>query len=268
MTNFGFIGAGQMASAIHQRLVESGIICSTKCFVYDPSIQQIEKFCKLYPAVQSSCNEILVEQCDVVLICVKPQYVKSVLAEVSGKWKDTLCISIAAGISIKTLKESTPEGPKKVIRVMPNTPCLVGESAMGWCCSPDCTEEDKEIASRLLNSLGIAYQVPENQLHAVTGVSGSGPAYVYLMIEAMADGGVRSGLPREIALKLAAQTLLGSAKMVLETGMHPGELKDAVASPGGTTIAGIHALEEGRFRATIMNAVNAAVERSKELSKE
>jgi pyrroline-5-carboxylate reductase len=148
---------------------------------------------------------------------------------------------------------------------MPNTPCLVGEGAAGYCLGPGASSEDGKLVGELLHSVGIAFQLPESQLDAVTGLSGSGPAFVYQMIEAMSDGGVRVGLPRDVATKLAAQTVLGSAKMVLETGDHPGVLKDRVASPGGTTIAGIHALESGRLRATMIEAVKAAADRSKEL---
>jgi pyrroline-5-carboxylate reductase len=148
---------------------------------------------------------------------------------------------------------------------MPNTPCLVGASASGYTLGPAAGKVDAELVERLFGAVGKAFLLPEHQLDAVTGLSGSGPAFVYVMIEALADGGVKVGLPRDVALALAAQTVLGSAKMVLETGTHPGALKDAVASPGGTTIAGLHALERGGLRATVMDAVEAATRRAEEL---
>jgi pyrroline-5-carboxylate reductase len=150
---------------------------------------------------------------------------------------------------------------------MPNTPCLVGASASGYTPGERATPEDVALVDRLLNAVGRAFRVPESLLDAVTGLSGSGPAFVYLMIEALSDGGVRVGLPRDVATALAAQTVLGSAKMVLETGSHPGVLKDAVASPGGTTIAGLHALERGGVRGALMDAVEAATRRATELGK-
>src|SRR5205807_6670554 len=156
---------------------------------------------------------------------------------------------------------------RRLIRVMPNTPCLVGASASAYTPGESATAEDTALVDRLLNAVGRAFRLPEHLLDAVTGLSGSGPAFVYVMIEALSDGGVRMGLPRDVATVLAAQTVLGSAKMVLETGQHPGVLKDMVASPGGTTIAGLHALERGGLRAAFMDAVEAATKRATELGK-
>ena len=154
---------------------------------------------------------------------------------------------------------------RRLVRVMPNTPCLVGASASGYSPGEAATPDDVALVDRLLNAVGRAFRLPENLLDAVTGLSGSGPAFVYVMIEALSDGGVRVGLPRDVATALAAQTVFGSAKMVLETGQHPGALKDMVTSPGGTTIDGLHELEKGRVRAALMNAVRAATNKSKEL---
>jgi len=173
-------------------------------------------------------------------------------------------VSIAAGITLKQLAELLGSDTR-LVRVMPNTPCLVGASATGYSVGPKATAADGELVGKLFRSVGNAFAVPENLLDAVTGLSGSGPAYVYVMIEALADGGVRVGLPRDIALSLAAQTVFGAAKMVLETVSHPAALKDAVASPGGTTIAGLHALERAGFRAGLMDAVEAAAKRATEL---
>src|SRR5207237_5338008 len=161
--------------------------------------------------------------------------------------------------------EGTLPGGARVIRVMPNTPALVGAGASAYALGKNATPADGELAKKLLSAVGTAFQVKENLLDAVTGLSGSGPAYVYQFVEALSDGGVASGLPRDIATKLAAQTVLGAAKMVLETGQHPGALKDQVTSPGGTTIEGLHALEKGKMRATVMSVVRAAAGRSKKL---
>jgi pyrroline-5-carboxylate reductase len=167
-------------------------------------------------------------------------------------------------VTISKLENLLPAGAR-VIRVMPNTPALVGEAASAFTLGKSATAADGELAKKLLSAVGVAFQVKENLLDAVTGLSGSGPAYVYQFIEALSDGGVAAGLPRDIATKLAAQTVLGAAKMVLETGQHPGALKDQVTSPGGTTIEGLHALEKGKLRATVMSAVRAATEKSKKL---
>jgi pyrroline-5-carboxylate reductase len=201
----------------------------------------------------------------VLLLAVKPQHVGGVLNQLKAGFEDRhLMVSIAAGVPLSTFGQALGSG-RRLIRVMPNTPCLVGAGASAFALGGAANADDAGLVEELLSAVGIALEVPENLLDAVTGLSGSGPAYVYQIIEALSDGGVRAGLPRTIATKLAAQTVLGAAKMVLETGEHPGSLKDAVASPGGTTIAGLHALEAGGLRGVLMNAVLAATERSREL---
>jgi pyrroline-5-carboxylate reductase len=178
-----------------------------------------------------------------------------------------LLVSVAAGVSLQAIGDRLGVPGARLVRVMPNTPCLVGASASAYCPSAGATPEDCRLVDRLFNAVGRAVPVPEKLLDAVTGLSGSGPAFVFVIIEALSDGGVRMGLPRDLATQLAAQTVLGSAKLLLESGLHPGVLKDMVASPAGTTIAGLHALERGGLRAALIDAVEAATRRSAELGK-
>lgn len=202
-----------------------------------------------------------------MLVAVKPQYVASVLAEVRPVLAPTtVVVSIAAGVTLDTLLACAGDGAR-VVRVMPNTPCLVGESAAAMCLGGAADADDAAAVRALFSAVGVVHTVDERLLSAVTGLSGSGPAYIFLMIEALADGGVRAGLPRDVAQALAAQTTLGAARMVLETGKHPGALKDMVTSPAGTTIAGVHELERAGARAAFINAVVAATARADELAR-
>jgi pyrroline-5-carboxylate reductase len=201
----------------------------------------------------------------VLILAVKPAQVGAVLEEIrGGVTGDHLLISIAAGVTLAKLQAGLNPGAR-VIRVMPNTPALVGASATGFAAGKSALSADSVLAQRLFSSVGVAFEVKEALLDAVTGLSGSGPAYVYLFIEALSDGGVAAGLPRDVATRLAAQTLIGGARMVLETGLHPGALKDMVTSPGGTTIEGLHELELGGLRGTVMSAVRAAADKSRKL---
>jgi pyrroline-5-carboxylate reductase len=211
-------------------------------------------------------NKQVAAKHDVLLIGTEPEDFPEVLSELHSTLDSSkIIISIAAGIKTSDLQAQVPAGVR-VVRVMPNTPCVVGEMAAGFCLGEGtATPEDKAMVQYLLSACGNAQEVDERLMDAVTGLSGSGPAYVFNFIEALADGGVRAGLPRAVAIQLAAQTVRGAATMVLETGQHPGQLKDQVTSPGGTTIAGVHQLEQGAFRGTVMNAVFAAASRSKEL---
>lgn len=262
----GFLGAGQMASALATGWKTAGLLDLPRCKAADPYPMAREKFEKLGIRTAVTNTEV-VDSCDVLVLAVKPQVMANVLAEVKPRLREThLVVSIAAGVTLKTLAEGLGSATR-LIRVMPNTPCLVGASASGYASAATATAADVALVGHLFNAVGNAFALPEHLLDAVTGLSGSGPAFVYVMIEALADGGVRMGLPRDVAQTLAAQTVLGSAKMVLETGQHPGALKDAVASPGGTTIAGLHALERGSVRAGLMDAVEAATRRAQELGK-
>ena len=225
----------------------------------------LKNFTKETGAKAAASNAEVLKFANIVVLAVKPDQVAGVLAELRGGFtKQHLLISIAAGVTLAKLEAALPAGAR-VIRVMPNTPALVGESARAFALGKSATAADGELAKKLLSAVGVAFQVKESLLDAVTGLSGSGPAYVYMFIDALSDGGVASGLPRDIATKLAAQTVLGAAKMVLETGQHPGALKDQVTSPGGTTIEGLHELEKGKLRAAVMSAVRAATEKSKKL---
>jgi pyrroline-5-carboxylate reductase len=240
----GFIGSGMMASALMNGLVAKNIVegpsAITCSDVWQPSVDKANE--KGFNATKSN-SDVCRNSKDAIIIAVKPYIVEDVCKDIMKAPGDSLVISIAAGVTLDTLQGALPG--KKVVRVMPNTPCLVGEAASGFALGSLCTDSDRKIVESIFGSVGIAKEIKEVLLNAVTGVSGSGPAYVYQFIEALADGGVRSGLPRDVALQLAAQTVKGAAEMVLKTGLHPGQLKDNVTSPGGTTIAGVEALEKG-----------------------
>jgi len=260
----GFIGAGQMAQALARGFVEAGLLKPEQIYAADPSQQSLDAFsAQIAGASTSTQNESVVENADIIFIAVKPQYFGDVVKNIGGNVREEqLVVSIVAGVK---LAELAALATQRIIRVMPNTPCLVGKGASGFCLSPGATAGDAAVTRQLLEATGVAFELPEKQLDAVTGLSGSGPAYVYILIEALSDGGVRAGLPRHVATALATQTVLGAAAMVQQTGEHPAVLKDRVASPGGTTIAGIEALENNAFRAAAIAAVTAATERSVEL---
>ncbi|MES2997420.1 MAG: pyrroline-5-carboxylate reductase [Verrucomicrobiota bacterium] len=260
----GVIGCGKMGTALVAGAVRSGTIKAADVAGMDPHREARESFTK-HTGAEAHDGIGALEGCDVFLLCTKPQDVagalKSVM-EVSGE--SVLVISIAAGVTLTTL-ETAAGHATRVIRAMPNTPALVGKGAAAYCLGAKATSSDAEIAKKLLGSVGLAIEVKESLMDAVTGLSGSGPAYVYQVIEALADGGVRVGLARADALQLAAQTVFGAAAMVLETGDHPAVLKDMVTSPGGTTIAGLAELEARGLRSALIEAVAAATRRSREL---
>jgi pyrroline-5-carboxylate reductase len=263
----GFLGAGQMATALAQGWAAAGLLEQSTSWASDPYTPARERFTAATGISTSGTNEDVAKKCDVLVLAVKPQTMPAVLAGLQRVLTPNhLVVSIAAGVTLAQLGSALGEATR-LIRVMPNTPCLVGASASAYAASPKARPDDLELVATLFGAVGEAFAVPEKLLDAVTGLSGSGPAYVYVIIEALADGGVRMGLPRDVALRLAAQTVLGSAQMVLATGQHPATLKDAVASPGGTTIAGLHALERGSLRAALINAVEAATLRAEELGK-
>lgn len=262
----GFVGAGQMATALGKGFLAAGSVEPNSLIAFDVVAATGQQFQLLTGGRLAQSNDEVAKAAEIVFLAIKPQHMAKVLAELRNSLRPSqLIVSIAAGISLKTLSDGL-KPDTRIIRVMPNTPCLIGCGASAFSRGQYATEDDSQLVQRLLSNVGIAVEVPEKLLDAVTGLSGSGPAYVYQIIEALSDGGVRMGLPRDTATKLAAQTVFGAAQMVLSTGQHPGALKDAVTSPGGTTIAGLHALEKGALRGTLMNAVEAATERAKQLS--
>ena len=261
----GFLGAGKMATALAKGFVNAGLARPEDVLASDPVQGAREAFAKEVGGKATAGNLEVAQFARVLVLAVKPDHVNTVLGQVKGGFTEKhLLISIAAGVPLAKLAASL--GAKaRIIRVMPNTPALVGASASAYALGEGALPEDGQTAQRLLSAVGVAYNVKESLLDAVTGLSGSGPAYVYMMIEALSDGGVAAGLPRDVATQLAAQTVFGSAKMVLETGLHPGVLKDMVTSPGGTTIEGLHELERGGLRAALISAVRAATEKSRKL---
>lgn len=262
----GFIGAGQMARALAEGFLRKGLLVPEDVMASDPDEQARQRFQATTGAATTSNNLEVIRHQEVIVLAVKPQQMPQVLAELTGRIApEKLVISIAAGIRLKQLEEGLGRNTR-VVRVMPNTPALVGFGASAFALGSHARAEDAALVQQLLEAVGIAVQVDEKLLDSVTALSGSGPAYVYLFIETLTDAGVRCGLPREIALKLATQTVRGAAEMVMKTGQHPVVLKDQVTSPGGTTIAGLVALEAGGFRSAVLAAVEAAWRRAGELS--
>jgi pyrroline-5-carboxylate reductase len=261
----GFLGAGKMATALAKGFIRAKLVTAKQMVASDPISAAGAAFAKEVGAKTTASNAEVAQFADVLILAVKPDQVPGVLADIREHFSEKhLLISIAAGVPIAKM-EAGLGANARLIRVMPNTPALVGASASAYSLGRFARPEDGELAQKLFSAVGIAFQLREYLLDAVTGLSGSGPAYVYLFIEGLSDGGVAAGLPRDVATKLAAQTVLGAAKMVIDTGLHPGALKDMVTSPGGTTIEGLHELEKGKLRASAISAVRAATEKSRKL---
>lgn len=261
----GFLGAGNMARALTKALLQAEMVKPDQILASDISDERLEAISEQFGVRTTFDNAEVVKFADILVLSVKPQVVDKVLPTIAENLRlETLIVSIVAGVPLRALEARLPEGAK-IIRAMPNTPAMVLAGATGVSAGEHASLEDVKVAKEFFKTLGRAVVLDESLIDAVTGLSGSGPAYVMLMIEALADGGVKVGLHRETALMLAAQTVYGSAKLLLETGEHPGRLKDMVTSPGGTAIAGLHTLESGGLRRTLMDAVESATRRAGEL---
>ena len=261
----GFIGLGNMASAMIGGILKKNLYSPEDLIGADKSEEEVKRAAETFHIHTTTDNIEVAEAADVLILAVKPQFFEGMIAEIKGAvGEDKLVISIAPGKTMEWLMDHFGK-EMKLVRCMPNTPALVGEGCTGFCTYSMVTEEEQETARKILESFGKAYPVPENLMDTVVGVSGSSPAYVFMFIEAMADEAVAEGMPRALAYEFAAQAVLGSAKMVLETGKHPGELKDMVCSPAGTTIQAVKVLEEKGFRAAVMDAMDACIEKSRNL---
>ncbi len=262
----GFIGLGNMATAIMGGLLGKQMVSPENVIGFDKLPQAVQKAKDYYKITAVSNEAAVAEAADVLFLAVKPNVLQEVLAKISSAVRpETIVISIAAGKTIAFIEDGLGRKDVKLIRCMPNTPALVLEGCTGVCPNSMVSEEDLAGALELLRAFGTANVVPEKLMDVVVGVSGSSPAYVFMFIEAMADAAVAAGMPRAQAYQFSAQAVLGSAKLLLETGKHPGELKDMVCSPGGTTIEAVKVLEEMGFRAAVMDAVEACIEKSKNI---
>lgn len=261
----GFIGFGNMAGAIVQGIIDKKVVNPEEIIVSRRDMDKLSSAKEKFGIAVTTDNKEVAKKADVIVLAVKPQMLPQVIGEIKETiTEDTLIISIAAGKSIDWI--CTEFGKDlKIIRCMPNTPALVGEGCSGICVSKLVNDDDKAFAMSMFNSLGLAIEVPENQMDIVVGVSGSSPAYVFMFMEAMADAAVVAGMPRKQAYQFVAQAVMGSAKLMLETGKHPGELKDMVCSPGGTTIEAVKVLEEKGLRAAVMDATLSCIDKSRKL---
>lgn len=262
----GFIGLGNMAAAMIGGMLDKKLIEASEIIGSCKTKASAEKMAAKYGITAYVDNCEVAKQADMLFLAVKPIFLPEVIADIRDSVrKDAIIVSIVAGKSMAFLKESFGREDLKFVRCMPNTPALVGEGCTGVCPDAEVKESETEQVIRLLEAFGKAYVVPERLMDVVVGVSGSSPAYVFMFIEAMADAAVVAGMPRKQAYEFVAQAVLGSAKMVLETGMHPGVLKDQVCSPGGTTIEAVKVLEEKGFRGVVMDAVQACIDKSSKL---
>jgi pyrroline-5-carboxylate reductase len=263
--NIAFLGAGNMAEALVSGMLKAQLASPANISATDISTKRLEYFQQTFQVQGVSDNAEATKQADIIIVCVKPQVMDSVLSEIKGELsRNSLVISVAAGYPLTRIQGHIGS-LIPLVRAMPNTPAVIQEGVTALTGSPGLSIHHLQLAQTIFESVGKVVTVEESLMDAVTGLSGSGPAYIYLVIEALTDGGVRVGLPRSVAGILATQTVLGAARMALQTGEHPAILKDRVTSPGGTTIAGLQQLEAGGLRATFMNAVEAATQRSREL---
>lgn len=261
----GFIGCGNMANAMMGGIIKNQIVASEDMITSDLNEVALENAKNSLNISVTTSNREVVEKSDIIVLSVKPQFYPTVILEIKDSVKSSqIIITIAPGQTLEGLKNAFGK-ELKIVRTMPNTPALVGEGITAMCCNSNVTQEESDLVMSILSGFGKAEVVTENLMDAVVGVSGSSPAYVFMFIEAMADAAVAGGMPRNKAYNFAAQAVLGSAKMVLETGKHPGELKDMVCSPGGTTIEAVRVLEEKGFRSSVMEAVKACIDKARSL---
>lgn len=262
----GFIGLGNMATAMIGGILSKGLVGPEEIIGSSKTAVTSQKINERFKITTVTDNVWVAEQSDILFLAVKPVFFPEVIGEIRNRVKsDALIVSIAAGRDLKYLKEAFGRPELKIIRCMPNTPALVMEGCTGVCAGEEVPQEDVDKVLALLRSFGTASVVPERLMDVVVGVSGSSPAYVFMFIEAMADAAVAAGMPRKQAYEFAAQSVMGSAKLMLETGKHPGELKDMVCSPGGTTIQAVKVLEEKGMRAAVIDAVEACINKSKNI---
>jgi len=263
----GFIGIGNMGSAMIGGIITAGLVTPDKIIASARTVENLVLIKEKYGIDTTNDNKKVAEIADILILAIKPNVYPTVIDEIKGSLREgSIVVSIAAGLSLETIQGYFAEDVK-IVRVMPNTPALVGAGMSALCSNQFVTNEDIADIKSILNSFGRCETVDEQLMDTVTGISGSSPAYVYLFIEALADGGVKAGLPRPVALKLAEQTVKGAAMMVLETGVHPGELKDRVCSPGGTTIEAVAVLEQKGLRGAVIAAVDACRAKSEQMSK-
>lgn len=263
----GFIGSGNMANAMVGGIINANLVPSINVVCSDHSMAKLENMHKRYGITIATNNSEVASKSDILILSVKPQFYPEVINEIKDQVKEnTIVVSIAAGQKIESIKNLFGK-EIKIVRAMPNTPALVAEGMAALSSCPMVLPEELDLICNIFNSFGKCEVVSEKLMDVVTGLSGSSPAFIFMIIEAMADGAVLEGMPRDKAYKFAAQTVLGSAKMVLETGKHPAELKDMVCSPGGTTIEGVSVLEQNNLRASMINAVRSATKKSKDLAK-
>lgn len=267
ISSIGFLGAGRIATALVRGFLKAGVVPRDRIIASATTNRSLDEI-KKYGINVTTDNQEVVSNSDVVWVAVKPHAVARVLREVAPciKQDQHYIVSAAAGITLKTLEKNLPEATK-VIRCMPNTPVIVRNGVTIYASGSCVTEQDRELLTGMLNEIGVSMEMQEHYMDIITGLTGCGPSYMYVMMDALADGGVYAGIPKELALKLIAYTMMGSAKMVLENGKHPQELKDDVCSPAGTSIQAVRTMERAGFRGILMDAVHAATKRALELSR-
>lgn len=267
-TRVGIIGTGNMGGAILRGIITENYVRPSELLVFDASANRMKQLCDEYAGLRTAADSLQVaEESDIIILCVKPNYIESVIRQIRPALNGKTIVSIAAGWTLDRLEAALEGSGAAYMRVMPNTPAMVGEGMTAICDESTAKENDFDFVKGIFDALGKTVILPETLFDAATALSGSGPAYVYMFIEAMADAAVLEGIPRKKAYEMAAQTVLGSALMVLSTGNHPGELKDAVCSPGGTTIEAVASLEKNGLRSAVIDAIRVCADKSRKMSR-